>query len=358
MIKAVNSPKKIDMDIFLQNKSCSPRKRENSFPLISSDEPLLKKLRSHEGISSLFNSGKEKPTCSNIILQPNRVIERKEYTLTILEIANQFRKIIMSNLLCVKAKQSTLPATPCKKRNSPGEYEKLFWSSEKGCLVKGKESFSLTRFAKGSFMNAYKFNGLTTIQNGVSNDKLLIKLYAADSKSFNEVKAPVYMQNSINNYHEAVRLGLSVSTIYNIETALTDKYFLVEFIPAEVDLGNEHHLKQVQHFIKVSYENKIPFDLSFSNLRVKEDGTVTLIDFVEKPFNFTENYKLLDFTITYLKSWVKSARDLTMNSNLSYENRKELARQLLSLLTEDLEVHGFSPQWSQQALSEYFFQIS
>ena len=194
----------------------------------------------------------------------------------------------------------------------------------------------------GTWMQAFYIDAEDPIVPSTSNDQILVKVYLPGklTKQLDEA-----MKNSITNYHEAVKIGLPVSTIYNIDTAAADKFFLVEKVPYSISLKNESDQKQIRHFFEVSFQKKVGFDLSFDNLRVRENGTVALIDFTEKtPGFFSNPNKLQIFAIQFLKSWAKEARSSGMS--------KAEAQALLEYFSKDLP--NFNPEWNQIVLDEYF----
>lgn len=324
-------------NVFLESQPSKKKKIEGPILL-----PLFNHLHAQDASKSTFQT---KKTMINI-----RII-------SISEIADRFKKIQQQSLSDKENIQKfECPRAP--KKSCPGRtlnaHGQLFKDAEKGSLLIYGFKYNLTRFGEGTFMKVYKLQGQSKIQNEVSNDKLLLKLYSRAHISFDEKTLSCYMNNSIENYNAAKKLDLPVSTIYNIQTAITDKFFLVELIPNEADLGNENQLKQIQSLFKVSFEKKLLLDLSFSNLRVRENGTVTLIDFVEEPVKFTDACQLSIFVIQYLKSWTKEVQQMTLNADFPQEQKKELAAQLLTILTEGLEPYGFDPACNQTAVEASF----
>jgi hypothetical protein len=202
---------------------------------------------------------------------------------------------------------------------------------------------TLKPFKAGTFMQAYTVTAAEAIWPDVENDQLLVKLYHGRITKFNS-KLPKYLANSLSNYQDAQKLNLPVATIYNDMTAKTDRYFLVEKLPDLLSIHNKSHIEQVRHFMTLSFENKIPFDLSYDNFGVRGE-TVCLLDYNERVIT---KDKLGFFVIQYLKSWVKQISN--ENLNLSRKNRQELSDQFLSELTEDLDVYGFKREWISEAI--------
>lgn len=247
------------------------------------------------------------------------------------------------------------PAKPQKKSHKiAGKFEKIFNSVNSGSAMVNGLTCSSRLFAAGSFMKTYTLDCDIQIQPDVKNCDLLLKIYSGVKFLFNDEKMLKTLENSKKNYNKAKKFDLPVSIIYNIETAVTDGFFLAEFIPEAIDLTREDQLAQVRTFFEKSFQNKVPFDLSYSNLRVKND-VVTLIDFVEKPFEFSNTEKLRSFAIQFLKGWSKQVLEITKASSFSGDERKELALQLLTSLTQGLEKDGFDNEWNKKAVDEYYW---
>lgn len=165
--------------------------------------------------------------------------------------------------------------------------------------INGTDS-NLTRSNKGSFVQTYSLTAEKSLVEGVDNKNLLLKLFLTK----HEMQAKEYMQNSLRNYDRAMELNLPCSKIYNREKAIDDGYYLVQKIENELDLDNEHQIKQVCDFFKASFDNQYPCDLSYSNLRADSEGKVFLTDFVEKGdlFLMGENKQRIEIT-HFLKTW-------------------------------------------------------
>lgn len=226
---------------------------------------------------------------------------------------------------------------------------------------------SLQLIAYGTFMNCYSIQQADgNVVPGVPNSQVLIKLYHGKKTQFTP-KLYQHMQNSIENYHAAQKIQIPVAAIYNSTTASQDHCLIVERIPHEdgvqgkgdIDLTNEHHVEQVCDRFKKSFENQIPLDLSFSNLRVRDDGTVTLVDFVENPDDFYKAGKKREFVVRFLKSWCRQIQNILYknDSTCPAEIAKEESRKLLERLTQGLGQHGFDPSWNQEALDDTFIRV-
>lgn len=225
-------------------------------------------------------------------------------------------------------------------------HEKLYSEikSSKSLKIQNIQT-TLNFFAKGTFMASYSIEAKQSLISDVPNEQVLLKLYHGEKTKFSS-KLFEYMKSSVANYHAVQELGVSVAKIYNIETALTDAYFLTELIPHPINIKEEHQIEQITAIFQKSFQAHVLMDLAYGNLRVRDDGGVTLVDFVEKPFEFENKQKLRMFAIQFLKSWCKTV-----------ETKVE-AEKLLSRLTGGLEKQGFDPDWNKAALEESFFEVS
>jgi hypothetical protein len=210
-------------------------------------------------------------------------------------------------------------------------------------------------------MNCYSIRAEGSLIPNVSNDQVLVKLYHGKqghkARRFASELLSGYTKCSIANYKEIQNLGIPVASIYNLETALEECVFIVEKVPYELDLNQDYQLEQVCDLFKKSFENKAPIDLSFNNLRVQENGSVTVVDFVEKSYDFNKTSKLRDFTIQFLKSWCWKASHFTVANQGSQAEARMAAQKLLIRLTQGLQKHGFDLSWNQAALDECFCEL-
>lgn len=156
---------------------------------------------------------------------------------------------------------------------------------EEGSIEINQQTVHLTPFSEqGSYMRVYTIRAENQVVKGVSNDALVIKIYhGVKNSGFDESVNRAYLQNSMRNYFEAIAKGLAVAPIYNCQTVSADLFILQEKIPHEIDVNNAHQLEQVRKFFQISLMHGLILDLLDTNLRMREDGTVILIDFVEEP---------------------------------------------------------------------------
>lgn len=183
-----------------------------------------------------------------------------------------------------ESKNKAPPPTPIKKQSHksiftapppPSPFKIVFQNAQMNVIIIQGQYVSLTLLSdKGTYMNVYTAEGL---------NKRVIKVF----NSLRSASSPIFlkkcMRTALNFYRETQKLGLPVATIHNAETALEDCYYNQERIAHEVDVLNPSHFEQVRRFFLIFLQNKhILFDLLPDNLRVTEEGVVTLIDFVEE----------------------------------------------------------------------------
>lgn len=157
------------------------------------------------------------------------------------------------------------------------------------------------------------------------------------------LKDPI--KNAINNYKQAIDLGIPVATIHNVETAEVDGYLVIGENSHAVDLNENHQIEQVRTLLAKSFESKIAFDLSLNKLGIQENGIVTLFNFTEKRSGlFNDPYKLGIFVMAFIETWV----DQLKKNGLS-RNSTQL---ILEKITKDID--GFNPDWNEAALDRYF----
>lgn len=242
------------------------------------------------------------------------------------------------------------PPTPSSRSNSDkrnsSAFRQTFMSAENGSLKINNVNYNLGEpIGEGTFMRVYEVLG----------NEMVAKVFKDGKLKFNDIVMVACMKNAITNYKAAKKIGLPVSKIYNIETALADKCFLVELIPEEVSLTNRNHLDQMRHFFEMSYEHKIPFDLALSNFRVKLNNTdeiVRLVDFTEERLEFENSDEFSLFAIQIAKSYAQAVANLTANSDLSIAMKRLFAEKFLNELTHSLK--GYNPEWNQEALNQVF----
>ena len=107
-------------------------------------------------------------------------------------------------------------------------------------------------------------------------------------------------------------------------------------------------MNQVHAFFKKSLESEIPLDLIPDNLRVNEDGTVALIDFVE---HMGENGKLKLFIEKAITDW----STLFAENNSQDRNKTE---EFLKKLLFGLDRFGYDDKYIQEKLGEVIFVVS
>jgi hypothetical protein len=114
-----------------------------------------------------------------------------------------------------------------------------------------------------------------------------------------------------------------------------------------INIRNNDQIDQLRNLLIVSLKNKIILDLHPNNLLVQENGTVTLIDFVED-----ESDGLFVFVRHALYQWTeKFAKESGYN--------EEKAREFLSSLTAGFDIYGYNMADNEEyILGKIFFKIN
>ena len=265
---------------------------------------------------------------------------------------------VVSRSLFGNASSPKVPLTPRKVPQIPrrkgfsaakviaSPYRDLYTYAQAGTLQIQDKYVNLSLFSNaGSYMSVYSTQADHPIVPSIPNEQLLVKIYNDEKSTFLEVHLCKYMNSSIENYHAAKKLGIDVATIYNIETAQTDRFFLQEKIPHQIDLNDSAQMEQVRALFFASLEHKLILDLLPSNLRLRDDGSVTLIDFVEE-------------RIDEIDIFIKHAVSLWCNQFAKEHGRdKALTTQFLADFTRGFDKHGYDLAWNETFLEEIFFEV-
>ena len=116
-------------------------------------------------------------------------------------------------------------------------------------------------------------------------------------------------------------------------------------IPNEVDVNNPEQLEQVRKFFITSLDARLAMDLIPDNLRVKENGIVVLIDFVEDDS---------DGFFIFINKAVVMWAILFAEKNGKNRNKTE---EFLNQLTEKFSRYGYT-QDIKMVLDEACFSVN
>lgn len=237
-------------------------------------------------------------------------------------------------------------------------YEILFDKIKKEATLEiYGNSVKLSCMGKGSLMHAYDLTADTQLVAGIDNSNILVKLYFIELKcSKAHVKSlPQLMQTSIASYQKGKELGIPQATLYNIDTAMKDGFFIVEKIPEELDMECPLQMAQVQILFQTYFKEKFVMDLAPDNLRVKtektEEGTkqtVVLVDYLEKEKKIKKVGDSDLFFMKIIERWYKTLCKKYLG--LPDDQRKIKASELINFLTQGLEDHGLDPEWIKNAI--------
>ena len=133
--------------------------------------------------------------------------------------------------------------------------------------------FNVNEIDSGSYATVYEIEHIPGV---------ILKAFHGIKMGFKEKHLTDCLVQMQINYNDIVKLGLPVATVLNVSQLVEHKYILQERIPHKLDRTNQAQMVQVQKFFALSIERQVMMDLQPQNLRVKDDGTVVLIDFVEE----------------------------------------------------------------------------
>lgn len=233
-------------------------------------------------------------------------------------------------------------AAPVMRSVNP--YNELYRTVRKGELRLNNVPVQVVRCGAGDFMEVFSITADVPIWRGIDNQNLVLKMYGVKS-SFKEERLDSFLSSSMNSY--LMLRGLlegKIATIYNFASAKEDHYVLQEKIPHEISVEAENQVQQVREFFITSLTHKVALDLKPDNLRVREDGTVVLIDFVED-----DSDGLRVFIRHSLRAWARAWKDDRCD-------REAVAARLESL-TAGLVDLGLDPTVNAEIIDELFMQV-
>lgn len=192
------------------------------------------------------------------------------------------------------------PPTPCHRvrRNSLNEFSQKIlqlavqrefeFLTEKG-MVKFK--IKRTCVGRGDYCEVFEIaEGQPQLFSSFKNNQILFKRYQKRLVECRGNSVSDFFNYSMDQYDQLEELGYPIAQILNRRTAKEDGFFLVEKIPhafpKPLHYGScdeiELYLNQVACMFQVASDFNIPVDLKRQNVKIKDDGTVTLIDFREE----------------------------------------------------------------------------
>ncbi|MBA3284741.1 MAG: hypothetical protein H0U27_06750 [Nitrosopumilus sp.] len=259
---------------------------------------------------------------------------------------------LMSNK-ALKAPYSLSKFTPSERSQQPkvmSAYEKLY-PSENREIKNEIYGIKTTLFCmgEGSAMKAYDVIADRQLWSGIENSNILVKLYKFDLlkgkgkvSSSDVKKVSGMMDTAIKSYKKANDLSIPQAIIYNVETATSDCFLIVEKIQGKLDITSFEQKEQVKKLFKAYFEKNIVLDLGPANLCVKIDEstnskTVVLVDYMETD----KDHKRNGFFEDILRRWYETIYKVSLD--LSSDTRKNNAITLIKELTEGLEIYGFDP---------------
>ena len=221
----------------------------------------------------------------------------------------------------------TTPETPCKIVQLTPVQKKYNRINKKRSIKYNGKNFQLKIIndAKGHYKQAFEIVSKNSIINNIENSNLLIKgfLEIRIRKSC-DTKLEGFVKNSIAQYKKVKEAGLLVANIYNIDTILKDKYFIVKKIPKKIELSfpierqfenldkqTEDIILSVKKFFNFVVEKKVSLDLLPQNFHLNEENEPILIDLRE----VEDESDLIVLLVKDLLNW--SGKNLTILKKLT-----------------------------------------
>lgn len=199
-------------------------------------------------------------------------------------------------------KKQTPPPTPRKKTPGPeSPFETQYKQTSAGSFNYHNSVYQVKELGAGSFSTVYILREHPNqICPGVDNSEIVIKVYHGIKMGFDSRRLNKYLDSALTNYKQVIDLQLPVATIYNAETARSDRAIIQEKVDADIDISNPAHMSQVKKFLDTSLESGILMDLQPANLKVR-NGVVVLIDFLEE----LKDHNILTTFNLAMKAWVE-----------------------------------------------------
>ncbi|MGR3911874.1 MAG: hypothetical protein QRY71_01005 [Candidatus Rhabdochlamydia sp.] len=219
------------------------------------------------------------------------------------------------------------PATPRKNLAPSSPFSKVLSCAKNAFLMIGGKTVSLTFLDEGSYMNVYQPGDTPLLVPSLSNQAVVVKLYHGKNTGLSSQQLEKCLTTSLRSYKQTLDYDIPVAKIYNVETALTDCFLIQEKIPHPIQITS--YLLEIFHFFELSLKHNITLDLIPDNFRVKEDGTVVLIDFVEDASEGIElflEHALYSLCERYLTETKRDKEKAEMLLNLILEKLPELIR--------------------------------
>ncbi|MGR3973564.1 MAG: hypothetical protein QRY72_03210 [Candidatus Rhabdochlamydia sp.] len=173
------------------------------------------------------------------------------------------------------------PETPRKQISIPSLFTQIRNTAQQGFLVTQGKKIPLKFLADGSYMSVYELDTPTQLLLPAFPTRVVVKLYHGKNTPLSSSYLKHTLNSTLTSYTQLLTYQFPVAQIYNADTARQDGFILQEKIsyPLQITL----HLEQILDFFARALKHHVIVDLLPSNFKVKEDGEVVLIDFVEDP---------------------------------------------------------------------------
>lgn len=220
------------------------------------------------------------------------------------------------------------PATPMKKKTASSH--RLAAPVQVSPFQVNQELLSSGKFKIEVNVNAIDSGSYSTVYEISNWPGVVLKAFHGRKMSFDEAHLTGLLIQMGLNYKEIVTLDLPVATVHNLDKLVTEKYVLQERIPHALDRTNQLQMAQVQKFFAASITHDVMMDLQPQNFRVRDNGTVVLIDFVEEADDVSV------FIIKACKEWIEAC------------STREEAEKLLAFLT----ANHYDQTWINEVLGK------
>ena len=159
----------------------------------------------------------------------------------------------------------------------------------------------------GEHSQVYQVHSERSLIPGVSNDDIYIKLFQEEvlRKNGNAVEKE-FLTNILTQYNEIRSAGIRVVNIFNVDTASTDGYLVVEklapfMIPwdastklSDLSAENKAHLDYLTTLFRFGLTNpsEVSLDIHRGNFGLDQGGNLVLLDLMEDTDDFPYAFRL------------------------------------------------------------------
>jgi hypothetical protein len=109
---------------------------------------------------------------------------------------------------------------------------------------------------------------------------------------------PDLANHALLQYEQLRKGNAPIANMLNAESALRDGYFIIEYVPYEIDpkrwqdrafyeldTETQNLLEKIKKIFEIAFAYHIGIDLHPANLRMKDDAEIVITDFCEEHFD-------------------------------------------------------------------------